>query len=253
MNLPKHTPGRVVWRELMTSDLERAKGFYGELFGWSFKNMPMGPGEPDYPIAQIGDRGVAGLTQKPDPNMPSFWASYVSVTDVDAAAKAAEAGGGAVAFGPMDVPQVGRIAMIMDFDHAALGLLHSSNGDTPPEIPQLGEFCWETLSSSDPARARRFYRDVIGWVEQPSPAGGIVFGVGPTSAEGVADLQEAIGMPAMWLTYVVVEALEAARSRAERLGGQVVAPLIEVPKVGRIAVIADPTGGHFGLFQPFAG
>lgn len=60
-------------------------------------------------------------------------------------------------------------------------------------------------------------------------------------------------MPAMWLTYVVVEALEAARSRAERLGGQVVAPLIEVPKVGRIAVIADPTGGHFGLFQPFAG
>ncbi len=249
MSTETHTPGRFVWRELMTGDVERAKGFYGELFGWVFKDFPMGPGQPAYPIAHVGDKGIGGLVQKPDPNMPSFWASYVSTRDVDAAVRAAEAGGGTVAFGPMDVPEVGRIAMIMDFDHAALALLKPSRGDGPVAMPKLGEFCWETLTSSDPERAKRFYGEVCGWQTQSSSVGGSIFAVGPKMEDMVADLQEAQGMPAMWLTYVVVDTIESARARVVQLGGTVVVPLIELPSIGRIAVIADPTGGHIGLFQ----
>jgi hypothetical protein len=250
MNAVTYTPGRVVWRELMTSDLERAKGFYGELFGWVFKDFPMGEGQPPYPIAHVGDKGIAGLMQKPSPEMPAFWLSYVSVEDVDAVVDAATKGGGSAVFGPMDVPEVGRLATIMDFDNAGLGLIRSSQGDQPSTgMPAAGEFCWETLMSTDPERAKSFYSAAIGWTQQPGPNGDgdVVFGAEEVM---VADLQKAQpGMPSMWLTYVVVDDLGRARERVERLGGKVVVPLIEVPTVGNIALIADPTGGHIGLFE----
>jgi predicted enzyme related to lactoylglutathione lyase len=54
----------------------------------------------------------------------------------------------------------------------------------------------------------------------------------------------------MWLTYVVVEKLETARDRVAKLGGKVLMPLVEVPKVGRIAVVAGPDGAPIGLFEP---
>ena len=252
MNAPHYTHGRVVWRELLTGDVARAKGFYGELFGWTFQDFPMGPGEPPYPIAMLEGEGIAGLTAKPDPRMPSFWASYVSVPDVDAAARAAAARGGAVAFGPADVPEVGRIAMIMDFDQAALGLLRSSRGDLPAAQPPVGGFCWETLSSSDPGRAREFYAAVCGWTTRPSAVAASLFAAGSRPEDEVADLQAAAGRPGSWLTYVLVGDLEAVGSRAARLGAEVVGGRIEVPSVGSIAVIADPTGARFGIFEAAA-
>lgn len=249
MNAVTHTPGRVVWRELMTSDLERAKGFYGELFGWVFKDFPMGEGQPPYPIAHVDGKGLAGLMQKPTPEMPSFWLSYVSVEDVDDAVAKAKRGGGSALFGPMDVPEVGRLGMIADFDDAVIGLLRSTQGDDAPTMPKAGEFCWETMSSTDPERAKGFYSEVFGWTQQPGPngTGDVVF-----SAEEamVADLQRSLpGMPSMWQTYVVVDDLGRARDRVTQLGGQVIVPLIKVPNVGNIALIADPTGGHIGLFE----
>lgn len=252
MSETEQTPGRAVWRELMTGDVERAKAFYSELFGWRFQDFPMGEGAPPYPIAHVGDKGVGGIMKKPEgAPMPSFWTTYFSTKDVDATIERAKKGGGSVAFGPIDVPEVGRIATVMDFAGAAFGLLRSTMDDPAPGRPQLGEFCWETISSPDLERARSFYRDVFGWVEQSMPGGGgTVFGTGPEMQDGVADLQKAEGMPPAWMTYVVVETIEDARARAEKLGAQVVVPLIEVPHVGRIAFIADPTGGHIGLFQP---
>ncbi|MCB9700358.1 MAG: VOC family protein [Myxococcales bacterium] len=251
MNTP-NTPTRVVWRELMTDDLERAKGFYGELFGWVFKEMPMGPNMPPYTIANVGDKGIGGLMTKPDGNMPTFWLSYVGVPSADEALAKANAGGATTIFGPMEIPGVGKMAGFMDSDHAVIAMLQPDGPSQPQSMPQQGEFCWETLMASDPARARAFYGEVFGWTSVPGPSGNgdTVFGVGPKPEDMVADLQQAQGgMPPCWMTYVVVDEIEGARARAERLGGRVVVPLIEIPNVGRIALIADPTGGHLGIFQ----
>lgn len=252
MSEPTYTPGRVVWRELMTDDIAKAKGFYGELFGWTWKDMPMGEGQPAYPIAQVGDKGIGGMMQKPkDAPFPPFWLSYVSVKDVDASCASAKDGGGSVQMPPMDIPEVGRLAVISDFAGAAIGLLRSSRGDQPQGMPRPGEFCWETLSTPDVERAKSFYSRAIGWKAGAGTNGIPTFGTGGDSMEAqVADIQKAENMPPMWMTYVVVEKLEPSRDRVAKLGGKVAVPLIEVPNVGRIAVIADPTGGHLGLFEP---
>jgi len=255
MTEPTYTHGRMVWRELITTDVERARAFYGELFDWKIDGgMDMGPAGT-YFIAKLGEAMVAGIMKAPqEMGGMSAWMSVVSVADVDATAVAAKENGGKVLNAPSTIPTVGRYATIADADGSVLSLLKSESGDTPAGRPNVSEFCWETLNTSDKDRAIAFYGKVFGWKTMAGPAGeGSVFTVDGSREGQVADIQLAQGFPPCWLTYVVVEKLEHSRERAEKLGAKVMMPLIEVPTVGRIAVIADPTGGAIGLFQPQMG
>lgn len=75
-----------------------------------------------------------------------------------------------------------------------------------------------------------------------------VFNAGDTM---VADVETAPpNVPTHWLVHVVVDKLEDARGRAEKLGGKVLMAEIKVPSVGRMAVIADPLGAAISLFEP---
>lgn len=251
MSQTQYTHGRVVWRELMTNDAAKARAFYGELFGWKFESHEMGPGM-NYEVILLGDKQLGGFWQMgPQQDDPSTWMSYVSVPDVDAAAKIATDNGGQVVHGPSDIPNVGRCVVVVDFAGAMVVPFRDNQGDPPPEMPKLGEFCWETLSTSDEARARDFYGKLFGWTPMQSNGGGIpVFTRNGTPQGMVADLEKAKNFPPSWLTYVVVETIESACERATRLGGKVLVPRVEVPSVGRTAMIADPSGARLGLFQP---
>lgn len=246
------TPGRVVWRELMTKDVKRAQGFYGELFGWKFEAFNMGPGM-DYDMVKLGEKSIGGLWQmKPDMSEPSMWMSYVWVPDVDAAAKSAVANGGKVVHGPADIPNIGRFAMLADFAGAMVCAFKPTDEEAQPLSMKTGEFCWETLSTTDLARAEDFYAKVFGW-KAMKDNGIPVFTLDGTPRTMLADLQKAANFPPNWMTYVVVDKVEPATERASRLGGNVLVPLIEIPKVGRIGLIADPTGAPLGLYQPLMG
>jgi hypothetical protein len=254
MSEQKFTPGRVVWRELMTTDVKKAQAFYSELFGWKFEPYFMGPGM-NYEMVKVGDKTQGGLWQieegKPG---PSLWMSYVSVDDVDAAAKWAVDNGGKIAHGPSDIPNIGRFAVVADFAGAMILPFKSVQGDPPPgAMPQKGEFCWETLSTTDLERAESFYEKVFGWKVMKNETGIPVFSVDGTPQGMVADLQKAENFPPNWMTYVVVDKIETATEHATKLGGNVLVPLIEIPKIGRIGMIADPTGAPLGLYQPVMG
>lgn len=243
--------GRVQWRELMTNDVERAKAFYSGLLPWTFKTEDMGGGFM-YTLVYVGDKQIAGMYATP-PGVPAppNWSSYVSVPDVDAACTTATKHGGSVMKDPMDIPKVGRMALIADPDNAMIWAYTSSDhGDSPPGMPATGEFCWETLVSADVARAKSFYGALFGWKAQDEPMP--VFSVDGTQEGMVADFQKAQGMPAAWLTYVVVDKLADARDKVMQLGGSILMRQIDVPGVGSYAVVADPTGAALGLFESAA-
>jgi predicted enzyme related to lactoylglutathione lyase len=65
----------------------------------------------------------------------------------------------------------------------------------------------------------------------------------------IADIQKAAGFPPSWLTYVAVAKLAESRARAEKLGGKILMPEIEVPGMGAFAVIQDDIGAVIGLFE----
>jgi uncharacterized protein len=244
------SPGMFVFRELMTDDVEGARRFYGELFGWTWKGEDMGPAGT-YWLASRDGRYVCGLMGKPPGvPMPSAWGSYVLVDDVDAAAKRCEAAGGRVLKAPADIPDVGRFAVIAD-RWGAVVMPYRATGEesAPPQgRPAAGTFCWETLVTPDPAGAIAFYGKVLGFGTAPTPSGeGKVFTAGEAP---VADIQPARpGGPTYWATYVAVDGAEASRDRAVNLGGKVIVPRIDVPKVGIVSVVADPAGAALGLFQ----
>jgi uncharacterized protein len=246
-------PGMFVWRELMTDDVEGARRFYGELLGWSWKGEDMGTGHM-YWLASKGDRQVGGLMAKPPGvTMPSAWGSYVLVDDVDAAAARGTAAGARLLKPPTDIPGVGRFAFLADPWGAVFQPFRGASEEPPPpaEMPPPGAFCWETLVTPDPAAAAAFYGKVIGFRTGKTPDGkGTTLTVGDMM---VADLQAARpGGPSYWATYVHVEGAEVSRDRAAQLGAKVLVPRVDVPEVGTVAVIADPSGAALGLFQPRA-
>lgn len=247
------TPGRFVWRELMTTDAAKAKAFFSELFGWHIKTVPMGPGM-NYDMINVGSREKGGLWQvEPGNPGPSLFMSYVSVKDVDATAKLATENGGKIVHGPDDVPNVGRFVVLADFAGALFVAFKSLQGDPAPVMPQKGEFCWETLSTPDVARAEQFYGKVFGWKVMRNQPGISVFTTDGTPEGMVADLQQAENFPPNWMTYVAVDKVEAITERATQLGGKVLVPVFEIPNIGRIAMIADPMGAPLGLYQSLMG
>ncbi|WP_428261134.1 VOC family protein [Haliangium sp.] len=243
----KYTYGKVVWRELMTPDPAASKKFYGEIFGWDYDDVDMGP--MIYTLIKGGERGRGGIMKMDAGEHPPHWMSYVSVPDVDAAAKAAEDAGGTIGVPPTDIPQVGRFSVIGDPGGAWITAFKNSSGDVESsERPGLGEFCWETLSASEPDAVKEFYSKVFGWNLITGPDGSD--NVFAAEAEAVADLQKADDTPnGWWLTYVVVADLGAANAKVEALGGKIVVPRIDVPTIGAFSVIVDPHGAHLGLFE----
>ncbi len=113
--------GVFVWDELGTTDVEGAEQFYGEVFGWTTKDM--GPDFGGYKIFQVGETGIGGVMKLQDETFPASWIPYVGVEDADATvAKALELGASTIVEG-MDVPTIGRIAVIKDPQGAVFGII----------------------------------------------------------------------------------------------------------------------------------
>ncbi|MEZ4314710.1 MAG: VOC family protein [Polyangiaceae bacterium] len=240
--------GQFAWRELMTRDTAKARAFYTEMFGWVASDMPMPQGT--YTTFKNGDAMVAGMMEMPkEAPVDAAWMSYVSVPDVDAAVKAATENGGTVMLPGTTMPGVGRFAMVADSTGGVIGLLRGETGDSPaPFPPPAGAFCWESLNTTDIDKSKAFYSKVAGWTTGTGPGGMPVF---MADTVQVADVQGAPpGVPTHWLLHVVVDKLDAARTKAEQAGAKVMMPRIDIPTIGAICIITDPTGAAISLFEP---
>lgn len=123
-----------------------------------------------------------------------------------------------------------------------------------------GTFSWVELGTTDPDAAKAFYAELFGWEaeDQPIPeeAGGGVYTLLRIDGDAVAGLsaqpeqQRQAGVPPNWFSYVTAADTNAAAAQAAKLGGAVHAGPFDVMQNGRMAVIADPTGAMFGMWQP---
>jgi predicted enzyme related to lactoylglutathione lyase len=120
-----------------------------------------------------------------------------------------------------------------------------------------GTFCWTDLTTTDQAAAKEFYRGLFGWEAEDLPVGdGIYYSMQRLRGKDVAAIspqpqqQRDAGVPPAWNSYVSVESADATAQRAKELGGNVHAPAFDVMEAGRMAVIGDPQGAFFMLWQP---
>lgn len=120
-----------------------------------------------------------------------------------------------------------------------------------------GTFCWVELSTSDPERAKAFYSSVFGWdvEDDPIPGGGVytmfkLDGKNVCAGYELSEDEAKTGVPSHWNSYVSVEDVDQSVKVAEAAGATVVAPPFDVMDIGRMAILADPTGALISLWQP---
>lgn len=119
-----------------------------------------------------------------------------------------------------------------------------------------GTFCWAELSTPDQGAAKAFYGELLGWDSRDSPVGeGVVYSMQLVDGWSVAAIapqpqqQRDARVPPLWNSYVSVDSADAAAERAGELGANVHVPAFDVMDVGRMAVIQDPQGAYFMVWE----
>jgi predicted enzyme related to lactoylglutathione lyase len=238
--------GTFVWHEHVSSDPERAQGFYRDLFGWAIEIFK--PGEMDYAMIKSGGTAHGGF-MKSEGGTPSHWMGHVLVEDADATAEKAKAGGGTVLFGPSAIPEVGRFVVFADPEGAVVSGFQPEGGEGPQAA---GVFSWDELMAKDIDAAKSFYGSVFGWTTADMDMGEMtytLFKSGDRDVAGGMPLGD-ISAPPHWITYVVPEDVDVTAARTNELGGSVMREPWDIEGVGRIAILTDPLGAVFGLYKP---
>jgi predicted enzyme related to lactoylglutathione lyase len=237
--------GTFVWRENVSSDPQRAQDFYTQLFGWEIEHFTAG--EFDYPMIAANGQMHGGFPTVPE-GTPPHWVSNVQVDSADDTIEKAKAAGGDLVAGPMDIPEVGRYAVLKD-PQGAIIVAFQPAGEGPAGA---GVFVWDELGTQDVEGAESFYSDVFGWTtnDMGEEYGGYkTFNLGEKGVGGLMKMPDP-SIPSMWAPYIATEDVDATVVKAQGLGGSTVIEAMDIPAVGRIAVLKDPVGAVFGIIKP---
>lgn len=252
----EHHAGKVVLVELVTPDIAASKQFYSGLFNWTFNDIQSG--DAQYAEASLDGRPVAGLIHKivkaGEQRQPA-WVTFISVRDVDAAKTTALQHGAKVLFEPHTFADRGREAVFADPQGAVVAVLASSSGDPPDELAAPGEWIWSSLITSDPDKDAAFYQaltdyEVFDLTDEDGPQEHLQLASDNYARASVNSFPvNRPDMHAHWLNFVRVDDAVKASAKVTALGGRVIIEPREDRHGGKIAVVADPQGAHFGLME----
>ncbi len=260
MHVHHHAPGSFCWFELATNDQAAAKTFYASLLGWDITDTPLGPGET-YTIFKIDGRAAAAAhtmdREQRAQGVSPAWLLYVSVENVDVAAKRAATVGGTVVAPPFDVTDAGRMTAIRDPTGASLALWEPRNNHGTGIVQEPGTCVWADLYSPDPGRAATFYGDLFGWKvvagKNMEPATASDYGHIVSGTEFIGGILPAAyvpaGTPPHWLPYFSVSSCDDVVARTTAGGGQVRRPATKMEGARKYAILADPQTAAFAVVE----
>ena len=252
----QHAPGTFCWPELASIDQPAAKAFYPKLFGWESADQAIGAGEV-YTIFRLQGRDVGALytmrKEERASGAPPHWNSYVSVESADLSVSGARALGGTVLAEPFDVMDIGRMSILQDPTGAVFCVWEAKKHQGAGVLDETGALAWTELMTIDTGKARAFYTGLFGWTAESKPMGPMTYTIfkrtgGP--AGGMMQITKEMGpMPPHWKVYFAVVDCDAMVANSVALGGKVTMPAHDVPGVGRFAILQDPQGASFAVFE----
>jgi predicted enzyme related to lactoylglutathione lyase len=247
--------GTPCWVDLLTSDLDTARLFYEQLFGWTFSAVGDAEQTGGYEIADIDGHNVAAAMPQRDPSGPgSAWTTYLAVESADASAKAITDAGGTLLMPVTQVMEAGVMAMASDPTGAVFGIWQAGAHTGFQKANETGSVTWNEALTRDFARATAFYAQVFGYTITDMSGDGFEYatidldgravgGIGALPADVPAEV------PAHWRTYFAVDDADGTLDEAVKRGAVVIRPAQDMP-YGRHADLQDPTGAHFSIIKP---
>lgn len=247
-------PHSFFWYDVMTTDVNAAGKFYSDVVGWGVQDS----GSPGYTLFTVDGRGVAGLMPIPEEaraaGIPPCWTGYIAVDDVDATAERIAREGGKLLHGPIEIPGVIRLAVVMDPQGAgfivAKGLVHDAPAELPPGTP--GTAGWRELYAADGQAAFAFYEKLFGWTNAGTHDMGVMgmyqlFATGGAAVGGIMTKPPQMPAPPHWMYYFNVTSIDTAAARVRTGGGRILNGPMEVPGGQWIVQCMDPQGAGFAL------
>lgn len=252
--------GSHIWYELLTADIDGARAFYEPLLGWKIDAEPAG--EMDYRMIAAAD-GLAGGAMQITAEMAAHgarpvWLGYIGVDDVDETVDKLLALGGKVLMPAMDIPDVGRMAMVADPQGVPFYVMRGASDETSHAYEGgagvAGHVNWNELSTSDPDAAFDFYAALFGWEKGEGMDMGAMgtyqmLDLGGQSFGAVTAVMPEGAQP-KWTYYIRVPDIDAAQTRVEAGGGTIHYGPAAIPGDEYIIIGDDPQGAAFALVGP---
>lgn len=255
----RNTPfaaGTPCWVDLLSSDVGKAQQFYGDVLGWTAEGS--GDEFGGYVNFYSDGHRVAGMmANQAETGTPDSWNTYLSTDDIGATVEAAEKAGARVIAPPMQVADLGSMAILSDPAGAVIGVWQPGRHTGFEKYNEPGSVAWDELHSKDFPASTSFYAEVFGWQLEPtSDTDDFRYFTGQINGEPVAGMMDAQQflppeVPSMWSVYFSVPDVDAACEKVAAGGGRVIRPPEDTP-FGRIAELADPTGAMFKLHAELA-
>ncbi len=239
----KWPAGTPCWLDLAVPDLEAAKRFYNAVLGWEFTDY--GEEYGHYVICTRDGVDTAGLSPMFAPGMPVAWTMYFASDDAAATTAAVREAGGMVVFDPMQVMDLGTMALAVDPSGAAFGIWQAAEHIGISRYNEPGALTWEHAEVEDTSVARDFYSRVFGFSYEPMGNDDYVFATDGAELGGIGGTGNDSGEPIAprWKVWFAVADVEAACAAGVHAGGKVVGPPEDSP-FGRQARLLDPAGAE---------
>jgi uncharacterized protein len=260
----RYLEGEPCWADAVAPDMDGAKRFYGEVFGWTFAVTRRGSG--DYVLCLKDDRPVAALTPPLfGAGGPPVWNTYLNTSDAVTTADRIERAGGSLLIAAEATSNGGRMLLASDPGGAAFGAWESRGAIGAELYGEPGAITWAEVNTRDPAAVDAFYSSLFGvepvaWRDiseqfpddAPADQTGMDYVVyngadgGPMLSGRLALTADSGDVPPYWLIYFKVDDADRAADRVTAARGGVVVAPFDTP-FGRITVVADPNGAVLGL------
>lgn len=248
--------GNWIWYELLTSDVESAVEFYGDVVGWTPKPHVAVPGYYLFSAKDADIGGMMALAPEAGIGKP-VWIGYIGVESVDNSVDALLKAGAQVCVPPTTYPGVGRFSMLRDPQGAPFYVMRPAAGaglESRSFAAEVGHCQWNELLTSDPAAATTFYTHQLGWekaeVMPMGPMGDYQFLVNRGLRFGALMKRADPQAPSLWRFYFGVDDIDRAARAIVAGGGSLKGEPQPVPGGGFAAAALDPQGAEFGIAGP---
>ncbi|MFJ9038853.1 VOC family protein [Streptomyces sp. NPDC102406] len=246
--------GAPVWADAMFTDLEAAKGFYAELFGWSYDTGAEEFGDYTQARTASGKNAAALSPQMPGmEGVPAAWNLYFATTDIAATAERVKSAGGTLSMEPMRVGDFGTMVTAQDPTGCLFSVWQADSHEGFEAVNEPGAFCWAEVNSRDAARTDAFFTSVFPYEVRKMADEHVDFDVWQLAGSPVLgrmrmtdDFPEHV--PSYVNVYFVVEDCDAALATVRRLGGTLHFGPVDSP-FGRFAAVGDPQGAAFTVID----
>ncbi|MBF6328040.1 VOC family protein [Nocardia transvalensis] len=248
-----YTSGSPNWLDLGSPDTDAAARFYRAVFGWECRSA--GQDSRGYGLFRKDGKTVAALGPLTEQGADPAWTIYFRTDDADATARAVQNAGGTVRAAPFDVMKAGRIACLTDPEGGQFSVWQPGEVAGLDLVGLPGALCWLELASHD-AGDFAFYSTVFDWHAEAMEVPGTTYTVlSPADGDPKQDSFGHVtilqgGHRPCWLPYFWVEEVDGVVDAICAHGGSVTKPATDASYLGRMAVVADPSGAPFAVTTP---